>query len=333
MSRVVKLIKYLVSVGISIGSGLIVGLTIGSTIVIVASVFVPLVMAQSEFSITNGVNSVKCGKTLARVRLREYPSVDGYTIIVFPPGEFVCITSVEEADGYKWGQVTDLYYGKQGWVALKYISDLRETTLNSGFDLANKSTDPTCLYNKYDLKVVSNKNLIIGSGLQSSSLNQLQRFDNVIAKYMNRTLTPVINWYLESNNPPEISKVFSIEGWAGINLNLEYRWDGCKFASDLRELPISVNVFRSYDSALFRLQVYLHERSHSLGAVHGAETSNYIAERYLVNFFPEHLAYGPMDAFWWSDVGIDAFNNTCTRFTDETYLSACQEVVQILASP
>ncbi len=290
-------------------------------------------MAQGEFTTSNGGITSECGKTLARVRLREYPSVDGYTIIVFPPGEIVCFSSFKEADGYKWGQVTDLYYGKPGWVALKYISDLRETTLNSGFDLANKSTDPTCLYNKYDLKMVSNKNLIIGSGLQSSSLNQLQKFDTVVAKYMNRSLTPVINWYIDSDNPPEISRATSIEGWAGINLKFDYTWDGCTIGFDIRNMSISVNVFKAYDFAFFRLQVYLHERSHSLGAVHGAETGNYIAERYLVNFFPEHLAYGPMDAFWWSDVGLDAYSNSCTRFTDETYLSACQEIVQILASP
>jgi hypothetical protein len=293
----------------------------------------PLIMAQGEFPTSNGEISSKCGKTLARVRLREYPSVDGYTIIVFPPGEIVCFSSFDEADGYKWGQVTDLYYGKHGWVALKYISDLRETTLNSSFDLADKSTDPTCLYNKYDLKMVSNKNLIIGSGLQSSSLNQLQRFDTVVAKYMNRSLTPVINWYLDLDNPPEISQSISFDGWAGVNLKFEYRWDGCTVSSDIRKIPISVNVFKGYDSASFRLEVYLHERSHSLGSLHGAEAGNYIAERYLVNFLPEHLAYGPMDAFWWSDVGKDAYSNSCTRFTDETYLSACQEIVQILASP
>lgn len=285
---------------------------------------------NSQFDVISVPGLIKkCGTTTEHVRLRSVPSTSGQIYTTFDIGVNLCFLKFLDAEGYQWGQVEQTRTTRLGWVALKYVSDLSEVQEPSTFELKTKLGNPQCLYNKYQFSVISNKTLAIGEGLQNLTTKQLTELDELVSKTMKVDLRPVIVWWVKGTPPEEIKHFFEVtrpeDDWGAKTVFADYFWDGCELKRDIRYINTTLIIIKFDPSVGVQVDRYVHERSHSLFAIHGKASLDF---QYVTPDNPYET--GSNDAYWWTYVGFDGYYGTCTRFTDPIYQATCKEVTKIV---
>lgn len=187
-------------------------------------------------------------------------------------------------------------------------------------------TDVACLFDTHALAVVSDKTILIHGESLWLTDNQIRRLDSLVSKTMQRSLPPAFVWMVDQTIPPEIAVMYQTTVWdARTAINI-FWWDGCHLTADSAKLSVSVIAIKHYPDIQTQLNLYLHERSHTMGALHGAATDKGLTA-------DDRSVTGPFDAYWWSFVGTDGYSGTCARYPDPVYITTCQEVDKILTNP
>ncbi|MBP9687896.1 hypothetical protein KBD68_04535 [Candidatus Woesebacteria bacterium] len=187
-------------------------------------------------------------------------------------------------------------------------------------------TDDACLFDANIVDVVSDKTILIHGESLWLTDNQIRRLDSLVSKMMQKSLPPAFVWMVDTTIPPEIAVMYQTTVWdARTAINI-FWWDGCHLTAESDKLSVSVIAIKHYPDIQTQLNLYLHERSHTMGSLHGAATDKGLTA-------DDRAVTGPFDAYWWSFVGTDGYSGNCTRYVDQVYLTTCQEVHTILTNP
>jgi|GEM_PF-3094933 len=320
MKRIVKALASIAIFGI-------VGYTIGSLLGDVITDFDPLRIYLSEFETeTQKSVPIECGITSVTVEAREQPSPNSRFITHISEGSVICVGEVLISDSIAWGYLYQAEFVPSGWIRLEnivYTHTLPDTT--GEYKLVKKQSGE-CLYDRLEIETISPELITINRQYTELTKVQLQQLDTLLSKTMNVELIPSVVWWVGDVDLEFAAPYLSIDlgGWNG--KQTARVWDGCNLRYASEPSLVGVAVVRVQDGADYDFDTYLHERSHTLGAVHGLDAINYDEQ-------PEENIEGPMDAYWWGDAGTFAYLDACYVFEAESQKhNICLAIADVLQS-
>ena len=85
-------------------------------------------------------------------------------------------------------------------------------------------------------------------------------------------------------------------------------------------ISVSLAAIVVTDNQGWNIASILHERAHTLGALHGQFAAHY-------DEVVETPVSGPQDAYWWNEIGVSAEADICWVYVEDSEKSdACREV-------
>lgn len=260
----------------------------------------------SKFDITQQQSiSVPCGFTTDRLRIRASASINSEVLDVLPVSTNVCFTETVEVEGDEWGKLRDSGYYPDGWVFLRFV-DIDPVMYTASQMLVDKDPSAQCLYDKYKMEVVTPQLVAINRQYTNITLEELAKIDVVMSETMGVELIPAIAWWIKYAEIP-LTRPFTRgheENWEGFQT--EWTWDGCNLV-EITTGVIALTVVVAEYGETNALGTYLHERAHSLHAVHGRDAL-------AVGVKLDADIVGPGDAYWWSKIGKSASMGTCRLY-------------------
>lgn len=253
--------------------------------------------------------SVPCGFTADRLRIRALATTSSEVLDVLPANTNICFTETIEVDGSQWGRLEDSKDYPIGWVFMNFVNmDPKYSMVR--YSLVDIDPSKDCWFDEHVIEVVSPHLISINRGYTNFTLEELEKLDVVVSETMVVDLIPAFIWWIKFPEIP-LTRPFTRdheENWEGFQTN--WSWDGCNLVPILSDVIALTVVVTEYGESN-ALGTYLHERAHSLHAVHGRAGLK-------TGVKLDADVEGPNDAYWWSDIGKAASMGTCRLYEVDT---------------